>query len=108
MALFLSYGSQLLRSPMTTEPEWLVELHSKLWNRQDLRPDLFREVAITVELYHTFLERLKELHPDRDTPNYNATATEVLSTKLRSLASFISLSLSEQLPRSGNDPVEND
>ena len=94
---------------MTTETSpcnWLMELHSKLWDRQDLRPSLFREVEITVELYHTLLERLTEIHPDRDTPNYDARASKVLSAKLQCLQPFTSPSLGEQPPRSDNELVE--
>jgi hypothetical protein len=65
-----------------------VELHSKIWGRQDLLPKLFREVEVTVEHYDALQKRLKELRPDRDSPDYNGDVDTVLSTKLDILLSY--------------------
>jgi hypothetical protein len=48
---------------------WLAEVHSKIWNREGLKPQLFRAVKVTRENYAKLQERLKELHPDRDSPH---------------------------------------
>ena len=60
---------------------WLVELHSKIWGMNDLRPRLFQEATVTQADYDTLQRRLNEQHPDRGTPNYNG-GRDVQSVKL--------------------------
>ena len=67
---------------------WLKEVHSKIWNREDLRPQLFRKVKVTQEDYFALKTQLKELHPDRDSPDYDGTKLDVLSVKLNFLRSL--------------------
>ena len=61
---------------------WLHEVHSKIWRRQDLRSEIFRKVKVTAAHYDALQKRLKEQHPDRDLPNYDASGNDVLSIKL--------------------------
>jgi hypothetical protein len=67
---------------------WLEEVHSKIWNRKDLRPQLFRKVEVTQAHYAALQKRLKELHSDRDSPDYDGTRPDVLSVKLDFLRSL--------------------
>jgi hypothetical protein len=56
-----------------TDLPWLRELHSKIWNRKDLIPQLFRTVEVTQAHYAALQKRLKDLHSDRDSPDYNGS-----------------------------------
>ena len=38
---------------------WLKEVHSKIWNRKDLKPNLFRKVELTYA-YHVALQKSPE------------------------------------------------
>jgi len=61
---------------------WLAEVHSKIWNRKELEPDLFRKVKVTEAHYTELQRRLKEQHPDRDFPEYDGRRHNVQSVKL--------------------------
>ena len=61
---------------------WLEEVHSKIWNRKELEPDLFRQVEVTKAHYTELQRRLKEQHPDRDFPEYDGRRHNVQSVKL--------------------------
>jgi len=39
---------------------WLEEVHSKIWNKKELEPELFRKVEITQAHYTELQKRLKE------------------------------------------------
>ena len=85
---YVSADAKRLRTDPHPERAWLVELHSKIWGRQDLLPKLFREVEVTVKHYDALQKRLKELRPNRDSPDYNGDVDPVLSTKLDILLSY--------------------
>ena len=61
-------------------PPWLQELHSKIWNRVDLAPKIFREVEVTRAHYDELQDRLNRKRPDRNSKQYNGSY--VLSDKL--------------------------
>ena len=61
-------------------PLWLQELYSKIWNRMDLAPTLFREVEVTRAHYDELQDRLNRRHPDRNSKQYHGGL--VLSDKL--------------------------
>ena len=69
-----------------TDLPWLEEVHSKIWNRKDLKPQLFQEVKVTRGDYAALQECLKELHPDRDSQDYNGA--DVRRVKLEFLRSL--------------------
>ncbi|KAF5376092.1 hypothetical protein D9615_007752 [Tricholomella constricta] len=85
---YASADAKRLRTDDDPRDAWLVELHSKIWDRQDLAPQLFPEVEVTYEHYHELQRRLMELHPNRNSPDYNGDAHIVLSTKLDILLSY--------------------
>ena len=87
---------------LTNLSSWLEVIHSKLWNREDLRPQLFRKVEVTQAHYAALQKRLKELHSDRDSPDYNGTKPDVLSVKLDFLRSLSPLS---PVPEASNEEV---
>ena len=60
---------------------WLDELRSKLWNRKELEPALFRTVKVTKAHYDELERRLKEKHPDRYLPGYDGARHDVRSIK---------------------------
>lgn len=67
---------------------WLKEVHQNIWNKERLRPTLFRKVEVTEADYTALQERLKKLHSDRDEPDYNGSKRDVLRVKLDFLHSF--------------------
>ena len=69
-------------------PPWLMELHSKIWNHEEFRPQLFRKVKVTRGDYAALQNRLKELHSDRDSLDYSVDKTGVLDVKLKFLRSL--------------------
>jgi hypothetical protein len=99
--------------PKLSDLPWLEEIRSKLWNREDRRPQLFRNVKVTQADYAALQELLKELHSDRDTPDYDGTKPDVLSVKLNFLRSLpddndasASLQISPVLEASNEDDYE--
>jgi hypothetical protein len=68
---------------------------------------LFREVEITRAHYAELQERLKELHPDRDSPNYDGTKLDVLNVKLDFLRS-LTPGLSPRQSDGNDDRVDDD
>ncbi len=89
---------------MLTDLPWLEEVRSKIWNRKGLKPQLFRKVKVTREDYAALQERLKELHPDRDSPDYNGAKPDVLSVKLDFLRT---LTPAKDLPLQRPDDNDN-
>ena len=69
-------------------PSWLEEVHSKIWNRKELEPELFRKVKVTQAHYTQLQMRLEAQHPDRDLPEYDGKDNDVLSVKLDFLRSI--------------------
>ncbi len=68
---------------------WLKEVHSKIWDRKkDLRPKLFRTVNVTQACYAELQMRLKEKHPDRDSPHYDGGDHDVRDLKIDVLRSL--------------------
>jgi hypothetical protein len=61
---------------------WLEELYSKIWNRGDLKPTLFREVEVTRAYYDALQNRLNQKYPDRGTKEYDGRTHDVLNDKL--------------------------
>ena len=68
---------------------WLQELHRKIWNRNDLEPELFREVTVTRTHYDELQNLLDDLHKDRDSPGYDGHQWDVQGVKLNFLLSII-------------------
>jgi hypothetical protein len=97
--------------PSLLEP-WLYEVHSKIWGHQDLQSENFRKVEVTAAHYDALQKRLREQHPDRDSPNYDGS-NDVLSIKLEILNQTMpasALSPFVQRAHSGNKQilVQND
>lgn len=74
--------------PVLSDLPWLMEVHSNIWNREDLRPDIFRRVEVTRAHYNALQKLLKELHPDRDSWDYNGNKADILKVKLDFLLSL--------------------
>jgi hypothetical protein len=70
-----------------SEDAWLVELHSKLWNKKHLQQELFQTIEITAAHYKELQERLSKQFPNRHSPNYRPVGG-VLSVKLDVLRNF--------------------
>ena len=92
---------------------WLSELHKKIWNKKNLRPELFRTVKVTLADYDALQKRLEDLHPNRDSPDYDGNENQigVLSVKLdflRSLPSAIEASPAKGKDSSSRHPGHND
>ena len=78
---------------------WLREVHSRIWNREELRPQLFRDVLVTQSHYDALQERLEEVHPDRDSPRYDGRKFDVQRIKHDILQFFTPAeTLSPRLP----------
>ena len=82
---------------------WLVELHSKIWGRNDLKPKLFREVGVTQAHYDELQRRLNEQHPDRGSREYDGEH-DVQSVKL----DVLRLASSPRRPNINEDRVDDD
>jgi hypothetical protein len=105
----LGKRSRAADDPELADLPWLEEVHSKIWNRKDLRPQLFRKVEVTQAHYAALQKRLKELHSDRDSPDYDGTKSDVLSVKLDFLRSLAPAEdLSPRHPNDNDDRVEDD
>ena len=71
-----------------TQPGWLEEIHSKLWNRPELKPALFRKVVVTRGDYDTLQDILNQKFTERDSAQYDGGHHDVLSDKLDFLRSL--------------------
>ncbi|KAH9980526.1 hypothetical protein BJV74DRAFT_887757 [Russula compacta] len=92
-----------------TDLAWLEEVHSKIWNRKDMKSQLFRKVELTPAHYAALYRRLKEQHPDRDSPDYVGSEHDVLSVKLDFLRSIPAAeALSTRHPEDNNDRLDDD
>jgi len=65
-----------------------MEVHSKIWDRPDLSSQLYHKVEVTVAHYDALQERLRKVHPDRDSSNYIASTNNVLPIKLEILQPY--------------------
>ncbi|KAH9997437.1 hypothetical protein BJV74DRAFT_883436 [Russula compacta] len=105
--------SVLGKRPRDVDPDlrdlpWLKEVHSKIWNREDFKPQLFRR-ELTYAHYLDLQNRLKLQHSDRDSPDYNASKHNVLSDKLDFLRSIHPAdALSPRHPDNNDDRVGDD
>ncbi len=95
---------------MLSDLPWLAEVHSKVWNREGLKPQLFREVKVTGGDYAALQECLKELHPDRDSRYYYGDNVDVKNAKLDFLQSLplAAEDLSPQHPNDNDNRVDDD
>jgi len=85
-------------------PPWLEEVHSKIWNRKELEPELFRKVKVTQVHYTQLQTRLEAQHPDRNLPKYDGKKHDVSSVKVDFLRS-----ITPSFPRHhDNDEVQVD
>jgi hypothetical protein len=101
-----SARSRAVDYPKLTDLPWLKELHPKIWNREDRKPTLFRRVEVTQAHCAALHKRMKELHSDGDSPDYDGTKPDVLSVKLEFLRS---LTPAEALsPRDNDDRIDDD
>jgi hypothetical protein len=108
-ASVLGKRSRAANDPGLTDLPWLEEVHSKIWNRKDLRPQLFRKVEVTHAHYATLQKHLKELHSDRDSPDYDGNKLDVLSVKLDFLRSLTPAeALQPRHPDDYDDRVDDD
>jgi len=100
-------GSPLGRLHLANDPDssWLEEVRSKIWNKKELEPELFRKVKVTQAHYTELQRRLKEQHSDRDLPEYDGGKHNVQSVKLDFLRSITPLS--SQHPDNNEDRVDD-
>ena len=71
-------------------PLWLKELHSKIWNRGDLKSQLFRQVEVTTAHYAALRKHLNDQYPNRGSLGYDGSWHDVRGIKLGFLDSIIS------------------
>ena len=67
---------------------WLEEIYSKIWNRPELKPMLFRKVVVTRGDYDTLQDILNQKFTERDSAQYDGIERDVLSDKLDFLRSL--------------------
>jgi hypothetical protein len=72
----LSNTSNLSEGP----PDWLVEIHQKLWGRRDLFDQIFRTANLTKTDFIELQARLYNLNPSRSSESY--ITPDALPTKL--------------------------
>ncbi|KIK03233.1 hypothetical protein K443DRAFT_5495 [Laccaria amethystina LaAM-08-1] len=68
-------------------PNWLQELHEKIWNRKDLYEELFRSVTLTLADYDKLQDSMTDLYPNREEKHYRVGIDGVLAAKLSVLRS---------------------
>ncbi len=109
-ASVLGKRSRAADDSMLSDLPWLAEVHSKVWNREGLKPQLFREVKVTGGDYAALQECLKELHPDRDSRYYYGDNVDVKNAKLDFLQSLplAAEDLSPQHPNDNDNRVDDD
>lgn len=94
----LSYQARLF------PPHWLYELHSKIWNREDREPELFRKVKVSRAHYDALQALLNGKYSDRDRPEYKGDNDDVTRYKLDILKSITKEAASPQ--HTDNNEVE--
>jgi len=52
------------RLQIDTQDDWFIELHSKIWDRKDLLPDLFRKTCVTRRHYELLQSHLEKWYPN--------------------------------------------
>ena len=67
---------------------WLEEIYSKIWNRPELKPTLFRKVVVTRGDYDTLQDILNQKFTERDSALYDGREHDVLGDKLDFLRSL--------------------
>jgi hypothetical protein len=84
---------------------WLEELHSKIWDCEDLKPTLYRKVEVTRAHYDVLQNGLNRKYPDR-TSAQNGLIHNVRGDKLDILK--LTTPVSPQHPDNSEDRVDND
>ena len=85
---------------------WLQELYSKIWDRKDLRPTLFREVKVTRALYDELQDRLNRKCSDRTSKSKEYEGSYVLNDKLNFLTWANSPEADNNEDRMDDDDIE--
>ena len=86
-------------------PDWLQELHKKLWNRKDIYQELFRSVTLTLADYNKLQESMTKLYPNREDNDY---LDGVLAAKLAVLQSKNNHSVADHGPEHIVPPTHHD
>lgn len=66
---------QEFRRSRSEVPEWLTQMHQSLWNKPDLRSQVFRTTTVTYPQFMELEKRLNENNPSRQTPEYQCRDT---------------------------------
>jgi hypothetical protein len=102
------YPSKRRRFDDHSDFSWLEEVHSKIWNNRDLGSKLFRKVEVTEAHYTELKNRLDSQHPNRGTPEYNASMNNVLNIKLGVLGLTFGEEAPSRHPDDNEDRVRDD
>jgi hypothetical protein len=82
----LPYPINRPRQAINPSDMWLQELHSKVWNRENRRAELFRETTLTIADYIKLQKILKAKHPKREDDTYEARVVQPIKANfLRTL-----------------------
>jgi hypothetical protein len=84
-------------------PNWLQELHKKLWNRKELHEELFRSVRLTLADCNKLQDSMAKLYPNREEKDYRAGTDGVLAAKLAVLQSTDNHSVTDHGPTGHDD-----
>jgi hypothetical protein len=72
---------------MSEDAKFLIELHNKLWGREDLFCQVFHAVDLTKEDFIELQSKLHDLNPSRNHKSYLTRQNNILETKMDFLRS---------------------
>jgi hypothetical protein len=87
-------------------PEWLLEIHQKLWGRSDLIDTIFRAVNLTVEDFSDLQLELERLNPSRSSESYVAGAVIDIKSAFLKSKNTMDFDAAGQLAHSDTDSNE--
>lgn len=88
-------------------PDWLQELHKKIWNRKDLRQELFRSVTLTLTDYNRLQESMTKLYLNvQEEDCWNGTAG-VVTARLAALQSSNNCLVTDHGPHRIVQPINH-
>jgi hypothetical protein len=107
-ALYIFAATVLGKRPHSfSKPLWLEDLHSEIWNRWDLKSQLFRQVEVTGAHYAALRKCLDDKYPDRNWPDYEGSRRDVRDIKLDLLDSIVSEASPPPHPENNENGVDD-
>jgi hypothetical protein len=78
-ARFITFVPLALQSSASSPPDWLIEIHQKLWGRKDLSDQIFRSVQLTKTDFIELQLQIENCNSSHSSGSY--VAADVLAVK---------------------------